>query len=273
MTSDSARSGAQTAPISRLRWWILLVLVGAYPLVIGLMGALAGKGGGPALSRGPRGVLVSSGMELGVFGCIFALAWLAARASRDDLLLRWRPGWWVLPLGIGYSLALRVAVAICMGILIGLLVAFRVVTPSELPQFLKANQPDLDAVVDVQLLRDNPLYFWLVITLVSFVVAGLREELWRAGFLAGLRKLWPNWFGSRVGQMGGVVVASVIFGLGHVLMGWLAVLAATLLGLLLGLIMVLHRSIWPAVFAHGLFDATSFALLPLVTELQKASGH
>jgi membrane protease YdiL (CAAX protease family) len=73
--------------------------------------------------------------------------------------------------------------------------------------------------------------------------------------------------------MGGVVVASVIFGLGHVLMGWLAVLAATLLGLLLGLIMVLHRSIWPAVFAHGLFDATSFALLPLVTELQKASGH
>jgi hypothetical protein len=26
--------------------------------------------------------------------------------------------------------------------------------------------------------------------------------------------------------------------------------------------MVLHRSIWPAVIAHGMFDATSMALLP-----------
>jgi membrane protease YdiL (CAAX protease family) len=179
----------------------------------------------------------------------------------------------VLPLGIGYSIALRVAVAICMAMLAGFLIVTRIVTPAGLPEFIKANQPNLEAVVDVKLMRDNPLYFWLVITLVSFVVAGLREELWRAGFLAGLRKLWPNWFGSRVGQMGGVVIASIIFGLGHVLMGWLAVLAATLLGLLLGLIMVLHRSIWPAVFAHGLFDATSFALLPLVAELQKTSGQ
>jgi hypothetical protein len=29
----------------------------------------------------------------------------------------------------------------------------------------------------------------------------------------------------------------------------------------------LHRSIWPAVIAHGMFDATSLALLPWVTEL------
>jgi hypothetical protein len=30
--------------------------------------------------------------------------------------------------------------------------------------------------------------------------------------------------------------------------------------------MVLHRSIWPAVIAHGMFDATTFALLPWVIE-------
>jgi hypothetical protein len=28
------------------------------------------------------------------------------------------------------------------------------------------------------------------------------------------------------------------------------------------MIMVLHKSIWPAVIAHGLFDATTMAMLP-----------
>ncbi len=32
-------------------------------------------------------------------------------------------------------------------------------------------------------------FFWLTLTLVSFVVAGVREEMWRAGTLAGLRAL------------------------------------------------------------------------------------
>jgi membrane protease YdiL (CAAX protease family) len=42
----------------------------------------------------------------------------------------------------------------------------------------------------------------------------------------------------------------------------IAAIGAGLLGLMLGLIIVLHKSIWPAVIAHGLFDATTFALLP-----------
>jgi membrane protease YdiL (CAAX protease family) len=45
-------------------------------------------------------------------------------------------------------------------------------------------------------------------------------------------------------------------------MGPMAALLAGALGVGLGLIMVLHRSIWPAVIAHGFFDATSMALLP-----------
>jgi len=43
----------------------------------------------------------------------------------------------------------------------------------------------------------------------------------------------------------------------------------TLLGFGLGVIMVLHRSIWPAVIAHGMFDATSLALLPWLVEKMK----
>jgi membrane protease YdiL (CAAX protease family) len=52
---------------------------------------------------------------------------------------------------------------------------------------------------------------------------------------------------------------------------------AGLLGFGLGVIMILHRSIWPAVIAHGMFDATSLALLPWalekLQEIQRTIGH
>src|SRR5262245_27202718 len=92
-------------PIKRWRWVVHLLLIGSYPLVIGLMVAILGKGETAALSGSAKGLLVTCGVELLVFGSLFFLGWLASRASRDDLLLHWRPGWWVVPLGIGYSLA------------------------------------------------------------------------------------------------------------------------------------------------------------------------
>jgi membrane protease YdiL (CAAX protease family) len=50
-----------------------------------------------------------------------------------------------------------------------------------------------------------------------------------------------------------------------------------LLGFGLGVIMVLHRSIWPAVITHGMFNAATFAILPWLTEklpeLQKSLGQ
>jgi len=135
-----------------------------------------------------------------------------------------------------------------------------------LREFANSNSPDVEAIVDVTALRENPVYFWLTVTFVSFVVAGLREELWRSAFLGGMRALWPRCFGSRGGQIAAAAIASVSFGLGHLGMGPLAAGMAALLGLGLGLIMVLHRSIWPAVIAHGMFDATTLALLPWALE-------
>jgi membrane protease YdiL (CAAX protease family) len=105
----------------------------------------------------------------------------------------------------------------------------------------------------------------------------LREELWRSAFLAGMRALWPERFGSRVGQIAAAAVAAVIFGIGHLAQGVIGAGAATLLGFGLGVIMVLHRSIWPAVIAHGAFDATTMALLPWaeqwLRQLRDAAGH
>ena len=144
------------------------------------------------------------------------------------------------------------------------LIGARLLTPESLQMFLSAHRPDLEALVDLAALRNNPVYFWLTVTVVSFVVAGLREELWRSAFLAGMGALWPQHFGSRAGQMLAVFIGAVIFGGAHLSMGIMAALMAGLLGLGLGAIMVGHRSIWPAVLAHGLFDATTCAMLPLV---------
>jgi membrane protease YdiL (CAAX protease family) len=132
----------------------------------------------------------------------------------------------------------------------------------QLQQFALANRPKVNTLVDLETLRTNSLYYWLNLTLVSFVVAGLREELWRSAVLVGLRQVWPNRFSTKRGQILGVLVAAAIFGLGHLPQGPVAVGLTALLGLGLGVILVMHDSIWPAVVAHGAFDATTFAALP-----------
>jgi membrane protease YdiL (CAAX protease family) len=265
--------------INRWRWWIHLFLVSAYILAIGVIGweHRATHTHMPALSHTPRGLLTVSTIELLIFALVLGLAVLASRASCDDLLLRWRRGFWPVLQGIGYSVALRLAVAAIM-IAAGIaLIVTHAMTEQSLNKFATANHPDLEAMVDISTMRQNPLYFWLTLTVVSFVVAGLREEIWRSTFLAGLKSLWPQHFGSRTGRIAAVAIAAVVFGLGHFAMGPLAVLIAGLLGLGLGLIMIFHRSIWPAVIAHGMFDATSLAVLPMLAEklhkIQQTIGH
>ena len=248
--------------IGRVRWWTHLVLITGYLGVSGAPGWARGAAGAPALSHSPGRLMLVGTITLAVFGCVFGLAWLASRASRDELLLRWRGGFWTVPMGLGYSLALRVMLAVVGVPILAVLVLARVLTAETLQRLV----PRVEVLLDVPAMRNDPLYFWLTVTFVSFVMAGLREELWRAAFLAGLRALWPQRFGSHAGQIAAVVIAAVIFGLAHVTMGWLAVCAAGLLGVGLGLIMVRHRSIWPAVLAHGAFDATSMALIPWAME-------
>lgn len=252
--------------MSRARWLTHLLLIGIYPIALGLLGLGRFESRGPALTHSTRGLLITCGIELAVFGIIFVLGWLFSRASGEQLLLRWRPRHWAIPLGLGYSVGLRLGVALVAVFIFTVMLVFGVVTPDQAQVFARNNQPDVSALVDVPAMRHNPVYFWLTITFVSFVVAGLREELWRSGVLAGMRTLWPGAFGSKPGQIAAIAIASVAFGLGHLTLGPMGVASATLLGLGLGAIMVLHQSIWPAVIAHGAFDATTFALLPWAME-------
>jgi membrane protease YdiL (CAAX protease family) len=252
---------AQTG-VSRWRWWIHLLLIGGYPILTMTLAWRRHAPHHPALTNTPRGLLIVCAVELALFAFVFALAWMASRASREELLLPWRPGWSVVPLGIAYSVAIRFAVVVVIVVVVGILATFRVLTPQDLQEFTTSNRPDVERIVDVSAMRKDPVYFWLTITLASFVVAGVREEMWRGGTLAAMRALWPDTFGSRAGQLAAVSLVAIVFGAAHLEMGMFAAVVAGLLGLLLGVIMVWHRSIWPAVIAHGFFDATSMALLP-----------
>ena len=242
------------------------MLIGSYPLVIGALSFSRAAPRAPALAHDAPGLVRACLFQLVLFGAIFALGWLASRASADNLLLRWRPGLWAIPLGFAYSVGLRVGLAIIAMFVIVVLLVSQLVKPEELQKLALTGRPDVRSLVDVQSLRHDPLYLWLNLTLVSFIVAGLREELWRSAVLAALRALWPGWFASRPGEIAAVGVAAAVFGIGHAAQGAVAVAAASLLGFGLGIIMILHRSIWPAVIAHGFFDAATLAALPWLFE-------
>ena len=213
-----------------------------------------------------QALLVASIFEIILFTIVFGCAWLSSRASADDLLLKWRQGWWTVPLGVAYSIAMRVALGILLLIIVAILMATGVLNRETVKTFSINSRTPVERMVNVSAMEHDRTYFWLTITVASFGVAGVREELWRSGTLAGMRKLWPNKFGSRGGQIVAVALIAILFGLAHLWLGLLASAMAMILGLLLGIIMVLHESIWPAVIAHGMFDATSFALVPFALQ-------
>jgi membrane protease YdiL (CAAX protease family) len=257
----------EAQPVSRWRWLVHLILITLYLVMLTLLGLERHKIIRPALTHTVRGLLTVCGVELLLFGLVLGAAWLASRASLEDLLLRWRGKALPVLLGAAYSVGLRLAITVLAAAVVAILLATRAMTLDSLQDFAVNKRPGVEKMVDVQAMRDNPAYYWLTLTLVSFVVAGVREELWRSSFLAGMKNLWPRQFGSTLGQIWAVVIAAVIFGTAHMSMGILAAVMAGVLGLGLGLIMVLHRSIWPAVFAHGFFDCTSMAFIPVALKL------
>lgn len=244
------------------RWWIHLILIGGYIL----LPVLHRHRHHPTLTHSTRGLLSVSIIDLVIFTAIFAIAWVISRASREQMFLPWRPGWWVVPLGLFYSVAMRMAIIGAVLVFVLILFATKVVTPNGVNDFVHQHQPNFHAIVDTKAMRTNPAYYWLTITLISFINAGLREELWRAGTLAGLRALFPRLFGTFNGQVVAVAIIAVLFGTAHLYMGGMGAVAAGILGLMLGLIMIWHRSIWPAMFAHAFLDATTFAFLPYLAE-------
>jgi len=250
----------------RWRWLVMLLLVGGYFIPFTLLKLREPEGATPALSRTSNGLIIAAGVQLLLFGVVLAVAWVISRARRRDFFLTWPPRWWVIPIGFAYSIAMRLAAVVAVILFVIALRLSGLFNTEQLGQFGAANVPRIDRLVDTNALATNSTYYWLTITLISFVVAGLREELWRAGTLAALRHLWPNTFETTKGQYFAVVLIAIVFGALHYPLGPIAAVMAGILGICLGIIMVFHQSIWPAILAHGFVDATSFALIPFVLQ-------
>lgn len=258
----AAANGEIKPTVSRWRWCLHLLVLTLFPLSAGMMGILRNNESGPLLPKNITGLLRVSASEMLLFGVIFAIAWLASRANGRQLLLKWRGGGRPVLLGLAYSIALRMAIMMVL-----LVAVFVWVAIHGMPQdHADKVSPLTKHMVDISALTRDPIYFALALTLISFVVAGFREELWRAAMLAGINALFPRQFEKLSGQMTGVMIVAVLFGMGHTAEGWIGVAITELLGFGLGAIMLWHRSIWEAVFAHGFFDAGTFAFLYLLAQ-------
>ena len=88
----------------------------------------------------------------------------------------------------------------------------------------------------------------IVFALVATLAGGLREEIQRAFII--------HWFEQHLGgAWAGLILYSLVFGAGHTLQGWDAVVTTTMLGLFWGFVYVSRRSIVAPVVSHSGFNA------------------
>jgi membrane protease YdiL (CAAX protease family) len=87
--------------------------------------------------------------------------------------------------------------------------------------------------------------FWVV-----SVTAGICEELFFRGFLTWYFLAW-------MGPAAAVILASVLFGVGHVYMGIAQVPKTAMIGLILAVVVSLTGSLWPAMLLHAAVDWNS----------------
>lgn len=256
---DPEQPACARPPIARSALALLVLL--SYILWPMLLGIRRGTAHTAALPSSVSGILVVCAFELGLFAVAFALAVWLGKLTPTQLYLRWQGGGWLVPRALGWSIALRLLVAVPLVLVAG---AWLVATGGD-GEDLNRFRPKVEALIEFDALQ-NPLYLLLMVTLVSFVLAGLREELWRAGVIALLGGVFPRGFGGPRGVWWAMLPTAIAFGLGHVAQGWTGVGVTTLLGVGLGAILLWHRSLWDAVFAHGFFNATTFVLIPLLTQ-------
>lgn len=233
-----------------------------FPLAYGALGLFRHSAKPTVLPEDVPGLLFTAFFEFSIFIALFACAWFFSRANADQLLLRWRGKGRPVLLGLAYSVMLRIAI---MCIALAVMVVWMLLTGAR-EKDLQSFRPQTEHLINAGAMLTSPVYFTLCLTLISFVVAGLREELWRAGMFAGLNALFPKQFADWRGKAASVCFVAMLFGLGHSIQGLAGVGITAVLGVGLGAIMLWQKSIWEAVIAHGFFDATTFVMMYVIVK-------
>lgn len=241
-----------------------MLLAGYVLAPVGFHVFQADESDGPLLASDLSTILFQILSASVLFLIVFIGAWFLARPGRGALYLAKPLTVLSVALGFLWSWALRFGVA---GVVIAVVYVpmairqlFQPDRTFEVPQGLR---PEVENMLNLDALF-NPWYLLFMMTGVSFLFAGLREELWRAGIIAALIPLMRPWFNQEICRRIALLLSSCIFGLAHLPgQGWGGVFMTTALGLGLGAILIYRRSLAEAALAHGFFDATSFALIRL----------
>ncbi len=243
---------------ARWRRPLALLMLTLYVVTPAILAASSGpRREAPQLPRAVGGLLAAAGLETVLFCVWFGLAWWLGKPSRRDLQWCGGPSERNLLVGLGAAAAIWMALAAALSVV----VTFAAVVLHAGPDTLASLRPRVENVVDLAILRANPVYFGLLLTVVSFGLGGLREELWRAAMFAASTALWPSATKSRTGEWCMVVAVAILFGIGHWAQGPGGMFATGLLGVAFGAVLRRRRSLWEAAFAHGFFDAANFVLL------------
>ena len=99
----------------------------------------------------------------------------------------------------------------------------------------------------------------MILAFVATISGGFREEIQRAFIL---HRFEQHLGGARVG----LVLYSLVFGFGHSLQGWDAVLATTILGAFWGSVYLMRRSIIAPVVSHSGFNAAEIFVFVVTRE-------
>lgn len=135
-----------------------------------------------------------------------------------------------------------VAFAACLGLNMVLVYGLHSVSP----EIVEAHSERL-GVIARQL--TGGLSFAGVLVMLAFV--GVYEELFARGLLLQRCRVV---FG---GTWLPVLVSSLLFGLGHLYQGWMGVAQTTLVGVVLAMLTLRWRTLWPAIIGHALLDIVS----------------
>ena len=261
-------------PIARWRWLVGTIIVGVFPLAAAYSSTTRAKGnaGGEAtLPSTVEGLIVGGTFQLAFILLFFGVGWLFSRATEAQLWMHWRKG--VAPFWQGalYSIGLRF-LPVFLLFFVTIILIILGYKPNTAVEWLNANKPQTDGIGD-SIRAGSMIYQAVTLSFFSFIVAGFGEELWRVATMRGLIEIAPRKMPIFAKNAIAVLVSALIFGIGHLYQGVAGVGVTAFIGIALGAITLSHRSIWPAVIAHGCFDAASFLMVIMEVDKMVPQTH
>ncbi|GAB4284572.1 MAG: hypothetical protein Kow0067_06620 [Coriobacteriia bacterium] len=232
-------------PLVPVRWStgsLLLLTVTVVALMLGAS-ALAVTSEDVLGVAGDALILVQLGILTVAYASPFLLVWQRARAAGVTLTA-----------ALGFR-RFEVARSLAEGVGIVIVARLLNVAYTALLSGLGIEPP---SSIDITRLFPDTAAGIAATVLLALVIAPLAEEaLFRGVIYAGLR--------DRHGELVGLVVSSGVFAAFHFELYVFAPIFV--LGLLLGRIVSLRRSLWPAVIAHALFNASALLVLYVLPAL------